>query len=174
MKVLFSEPIIRKNDFPGNYTIFSEDGQPLYAGHSSKVKMRIGNHRSCLRSEGLFHSGHNPNRNYNDGWYAVIYNVGCSDKGARLKLEYEVHSKFPDLVSSPGDKQKGKSLSEAAKVKLSQVRTGIKFSDEHKSKLSNAAREAFRNIPTRTCPHCGLEGKGGAMTRYHFDNCKRK
>jgi len=23
------------------------------------------------------------------------------------------------------------------------------------------------------CPHCGLEGKGGNMTRFHFDACKR-
>lgn len=26
----------------------------------------------------------------------------------------------------------------------------------------------------RTCPHCGTVGKGGVMTRYHFDNCKKK
>jgi hypothetical protein len=24
------------------------------------------------------------------------------------------------------------------------------------------------------CPHCGLVGRGGNMTRYHFDNCKKK
>lgn len=24
------------------------------------------------------------------------------------------------------------------------------------------------------CPHCGLIGKGPNMTRYHFDNCKKK
>ena len=24
------------------------------------------------------------------------------------------------------------------------------------------------------CPHCGKEGKGGNMTRYHFDKCKNK
>jgi len=24
----------------------------------------------------------------------------------------------------------------------------------------------------KTCPHCGLVGAGGNMSRYHFDNCK--
>lgn len=24
------------------------------------------------------------------------------------------------------------------------------------------------------CPHCGSEGSGGNMTRYHFENCKRR
>ena len=26
----------------------------------------------------------------------------------------------------------------------------------------------------KICPHCGKEGRGGNMTRYHFDNCKYK
>ncbi len=26
----------------------------------------------------------------------------------------------------------------------------------------------------KTCPVCGITGKGGNMTRYHFDNCKYK
>ncbi len=28
--------------------------------------------------------------------------------------------------------------------------------------------------PEVECPHCGLVGRGGNMTRHHFDNCKRK
>ena len=28
------------------------------------------------------------------------------------------------------------------------------------------------NHPLRKCPHCGIEGKGANMTRYHFNNCK--
>jgi len=27
---------------------------------------------------------------------------------------------------------------------------------------------------TRTCPYCGITGSGSNMTRYHFDNCKKK
>jgi hypothetical protein len=32
----------------------------------------------------------------------------------------------------------------------------------------------FLNPPTHTCPYCNKEGKGGAMFRFHFDNCKLK
>ena len=28
--------------------------------------------------------------------------------------------------------------------------------------------------PEVECPHCGLVGRGGNMTRHHFDNCKAK
>lgn len=30
-----------------------------------------------------------------------------------------------------------------------------------------------RSMKIKTCPHCGYEGSGGNMSRYHFDNCKR-
>lgn len=26
--------------------------------------------------------------------------------------------------------------------------------------------------PVKTCPHCGKSGGGGAMSRWHFDNCE--
>ena len=26
--------------------------------------------------------------------------------------------------------------------------------------------------PTLICPHCGKEGKGSAMYKWHFNNCK--
>ena len=32
--------------------------------------------------------------------------------------------------------------------------------------------EAKLNQPTLTCPHCGKEGKGGQMYRWHFDKCR--
>ncbi len=35
----------------------------------------------------------------------------------------------------------------------------------------NSPREWF---PELTCPHCNKVGLGGAMKRYHFDNCKLK
>lgn len=32
----------------------------------------------------------------------------------------------------------------------------------------------FDRQPQHTCPHCNKIGRGGAMKRYHFDNCKSK
>lgn len=34
-------------------------------------------------------------------------------------------------------------------------------------------RRPGRNLKLKKCPHCGTEGKGGNMTRYHFNNCKK-
>jgi hypothetical protein len=35
-------------------------------------------------------------------------------------------------------------------------------------------KETVANRPPVQCPHCGLEGNGGVMKRWHFDNCKSK
>ena len=40
--------------------------------------------------------------------------------------------------------------------------TGKKMSEEHKAKFK----------VERACPHCSKVGKGSAMIRWHFDNCK--
>ena len=53
---------------------------------------------------------------------------------------------------------------------------GIVRSAEYKEKVRNAklGKLVIRNkiFATITCPHCSLQGKGGAMKRYHMDNCK--
>lgn len=45
------------------------------------------------------------------------------------------------------------------------------FTDEMRSARSRKT-SVPRNHPLRICPHCGAEGRGGNMTRSHFDNCK--
>lgn len=40
---------------------------------------------------------------------------------------------------------------------------------------SDAHREALRkpkSLTLKMCPHCGVQGGGPNMTRYHFDNCR--
>lgn len=70
-----------------------------------------------------------------------------------------------------GNAGKPKSEEHKKNIALSLVgRTREPFSEEWKQALKDAkARE-----PIKICPHCGLEGKGPNMTRYHFDKCKRK
>lgn len=65
-------------------------------------------------------------------------------------------------------------------------KSGIPKSAETKAKIGAANKGntrpdlAERNktcglrMPIRTCPHCSLTGRGPNMTRYHFNNCKKK
>lgn len=62
-------------------------------------------------------------------------------------------------------------LSEDRKKKISESRTGQTHSLETKQKMSDTRRGVYKVLKLVTCPHCGKSGKGGNMTRYHFDNC---
>lgn len=48
------------------------------------------------------------------------------------------------------------------------------FPDKLKSKIVARLRKPGRKLKLVKCPHCDCEGKGGNMTRYHFDNCNKK
>ena len=86
----------------------------------------------------------------------------------------------------------GRILSDETKKKLSLLNTGKTHSLETKAKISKAnlgkimsqeAKDKAKDTKARnnkkpqyrlvTCPHCGLSGAGGNMTRYHFNNCKK-
>ena len=65
------------------------------------------------------------------------------------------------------------------RLKISESKKGMKFSQEHLLNLSNinkinGAKKRGIPKPKITCPHCGKEGGNSLMTRYHFDNCKNK
>lgn len=62
---------------------------------------------------------------------------------------------------------KNKHHTKEACEKIRQSRLGYKFSEEAIQKMK------MRKQIQRTCPHCGMIGKGNAMKRWHFDNCKK-
>ena len=85
--------------------------------------------------------------------------------------------------------KRGKPISDATKEKIANSMTGDKnhfygkkHTEETKEKLRGPKspehlakiKLIISNYPIRICPHCGLEGTGGAMTRWHFDNCKNR
>lgn len=80
----------------------------------------------------------------------------------------------PWLIGSrhgAGNLGKPKSEQHKENIRLSKLGKKRKpFSEEWKQAL----KEAQARQPVRICPYCDISGKGANMTRYHFDNCKRK
>ena len=67
---------------------------------------------------------------------------------------------------------KRKPHSEERKKKISESHKGKTHSLEAKQKMSDSRRGVSKTLKLVTCPHCNKSGKGGNMTRYHFDNCQ--
>jgi hypothetical protein len=69
------------------------------------------------------------------------------------------------------DKPKSKEHAE----RISAALKGKPKSEEQRKKLSEYRKgKTFKITSVRECPHCGKVGAGGAMTRFHFENCPSK
>lgn len=70
-------------------------------------------------------------------------------------------------------------MSEEGKLKISNARRGMKFTDEHLANLLIANKRNGKNRRGKhqqilVCPHCMKSGGASGIRRYHFDNCKLK
>ena len=73
-----------------------------------------------------------------------------------------------------------KPITEETKKKIGDGNRGKVLTEDTKQKMRDHAAIHGRNMPdnkgriheTLECPHCKFVGRGGAMKRYHFDNCK--
>ena len=58
--------------------------------------------------------------------------------------------------------------------KISKSKKGRASPNKGKKMTEDQTRNMRKPKRRMTCPHCGVEGGGGNMIRYHFDNCKMK
>ena len=63
---------------------------------------------------------------------------------------------------------------EECKRKLSEANKGKKLTQATKDKISAIKKANPEEIIQYTCIHCGFTGKGAAMFRWHFNNCRLK
>jgi len=107
------------------------------------------------------------------------YNI---TKGGRGVLGYK-HTEETKQKIAESNRLKGP-RSEETKQKIREANSGVPFTKERCEKIRKALKgrkmspemiqkliDAKAKEPRRTCPHCGVEGKGANMTRYHFDKC---
>lgn len=87
-------------------------------------------------------------------------NKGCIpwNKGAQLTQEYK------DKISAS---LKGRIRTKESIEQGAAAHRGMKRPSETRQKM----QEAWKRRKPSTCPHCKLTGGGGAMKRWHFDNC---
>ncbi len=90
-----------------------------------------------------------------------------------LKLSEEHKAKISIGSSGSNNGMYGKKHSEETKLIFSQTHKG-KEPWNKGLKMPEDFPGNIRVLKEVICPYCSLIGKGGNMTRYHFDNCKQK
>jgi hypothetical protein len=81
----------------------------------------------------------------------------------------ETRQKLSDAKKGKPNGRKGKPHSDESKKKISDAKKG-----KPNGKRGKTSGKQQNPAPEVECPHCGLVGRGGGMTRHHFDNCKMK
>jgi len=56
----------------------------------------------------------------------------------------------------------------------SRTRSGFGKIQSDEWKLKNSIANSGKPKPQLNCPHCGVTGGTGVMSRWHFNNCKQK
>jgi len=94
-----------------------------------------------------------------------------SHKGKKY-LNYKSHPISEETKQKISNANKNRTHTEQSKLNMSNGQIGKKLSEKHKEKLRLSQLGSTHNLKELRCPRCGLIGKGGNMTRYHFNNCK--
>ena len=106
-------------------------------------------------------------------------NVSKASKGEANGMYGKTHSDEAKSKIIAANKEwlktpEGKAAMKKRGEECSKRMKGKPKSEEQKKKMSESAKERFKNMPIIECPHCGKEGKGNAMKQWHFNNCKFK
>jgi hypothetical protein len=88
------------------------------------------------------------------------------NRGKKLSKEHR------ENISKGQKGQKRNPHSDERKKRISESHKGKTHSLETKQKMSDSRRGVSKTMKLVTCPHCNKSGKGGNMTRYHFDKCQ--
>lgn len=76
-------------------------------------------------------------------------------------------------ASSEHNRDRPRTAKELADYESRRGKKKKPFSAEGRANISAAKLgKKTGKRPTTTCPHCGVEGGGGAMVRHHFARCK--
>lgn len=67
---------------------------------------------------------------------------------------------------------RSRKLNQSTKDKLSEINRGKILSNKTKNLISNTMKMLHGESLQFKCPHCNFWGKGPAMKRWHFSNCK--
>lgn len=84
-----------------------------------------------------------------------------SEEAKKKIAEYQRRPKSPETRAR---------MSEAQSRNPTKGMLGKTHNNNTKSQMSDAAK----NLPLKTCPHCGYQSRGNSIFRYHFNKCKLK
>ena len=157
----------------GVYAVVNRATRKAYVGSSANVEQRLISHKCAINTQHFLHY-----QGYADD--AAIFGVDGFDfkllhATRTIEEAEELETAFleifiDDLYNKAPHANGGTGVKRDREVyKIGAAKRGA--DPAYRAKLSEACKGKRQIVE---CPHCGLQGGGGNMRRYHFDNCQDK
>jgi group I intron endonuclease len=158
----------------GVYAVVNKANGRAYVGSSSNVKRRLISHKSSINTGNVIHY---------QGYAQDAKIFGLSAFDFRLLAETKTIEQAKELeeaflqlfindLYNVTESAQGGGPKKRLNIQPYIAGAAKRLSNpEYRTKLSNACKGKREIV---TCPYCQIQGGGGNMRRYHFDNCKMK
>jgi len=154
---------------PNGYNLCPTGGMNISGCWSKESKEKLSKTMSKILTGRKFTQNHKDNLSKaKKGCKSAVKGIGHKQLLINVYGEEEGLKRFEEF------KQKQRNKKVGIKLKNPVWNKGIPETEEHKKHVSESLIGKSHNLREVICPHCNLKGKGGNMTRYHFDNCKFK
>jgi group I intron endonuclease len=158
----------------GVYAVTNMVNNRSYVGSSSNVHKRLSQHKCAIKTGKIFHYQGYAEDAKTFGLSAFKFRVLVET--ATIEEARELEEAFLDLflddLYNVTASAKGGAPKKRVDTQPYIVGAAKRLADpEYRLKLSAACKGKRQVL---TCPHCGTQGGGGNMRRYHFDNCGGK
>ncbi len=145
-----------------------------YVGSSIDVKRRLVHHKSAIKTGNFLHYQGYAEDAKKFGLDAFEFRVLAETES--IEKAQEIEEAFLDLfigdLYNVTKSAKGGGPEKRHNTEAYVIGAKKRLSDpEYRNRLSIACQGKRQVV---VCPHCSVEGGGGNMRRYHFDNCKVK
>ena len=158
----------------GVYAVLNTTNNRAYVGSSSNVRKRLIAHKSAIKTGNCLHyQGYAEDaKKYGVSVFEFKVLKETETIEEAKELEESFLSMFLDDLYNVTENAQGGAPKKRHNIQPYIAGSAKRLSDpEYRAKLS-AACKGKREV--LTCPHCGLQGGGGNMRRYHFDKCGKK
>ena len=154
---------------PNGYNLSPKGGHNVSGCWNIESKKKLGKTMSKLLTGRIFTQIHKDNlKKAKIGYIPSVKGIGHKQQFINVYGIDEGLKKYEQFIKKQRDKKIGK------KMKNPVWNKGIPSTELHKQHVSEALKGKKHNLKEVECTYCRKKGKGGNMTRYHFNNCKFK
>lgn len=162
---------------------FSDESRKLISDSAKKMWANVEFKENQIANRtGKCHNKQHNNKGVPHGPRNESYSVWC--KGLTKETDERIALLAEKISKTRTGVKVGPNSTEARDVKKNAALSRIeRYGPPFNGGGTNAWKEdtwdkirakGYRKIKQKICPHCGINGGGGNMTRYHFDNCKHR